>query len=461
MLIDSAARRSRTILLTFAGRRDRMTLLTYYVERAIELGLIDEWHVWDFTRTLEDRAWLRQRFPVTQATPSNSLEYFRHPRPLAVGEKRTSLRFSVAARSDVHLGLQRVDGEGPSYEIVIGGWNNQASALRVFDDGPSLIDVSARDPLAQPHMIVATPDILPEFGHANIEASFIGDELAVFVQGREALRATLPAAPGIFELLYRTGYGSNGEWIFPDTDESPARLFVRGPSSDYQTDAMFYTSAYQYYGANMERYRDDIFLKCDDDIVFFDLERLAEFVDFRRRNKGYFLLSANVVNNGVCAYFQQASRAIPAGFDDFEMPKGGMCGSLWGSGAKAQRLHELFLKNPAAFRSVARAPICWLERVSINFVSWLGADLVHIPDIMADDEHDLCYGVRKRARKVNAIYPRFLASHLSFWKQDAEMDIERILAGYRALADRELHIARLPREEAPGGESELPISLSA
>lgn len=458
---NSSARRPRTILLTFAGRRDRMTLLTYYVERAIERGLIDEWHVWDFARSAEDRDWLRQRFPVTQATPSDSLDYFPHPRRLALGEARTDLRFSVAARSDAHLGLRRVDGDGPSYEIVVGGWNNQASALRVFDDPDSLVDVSARDPLSQPRVIAASPDILPEFGFASVEASFCQGELRVFVQGREALQAPLDVPPGNFELFYRTGYGTNGEWLFADTEETPARLFVRGPTADYPPGVMFYTSAYQYYGANLDRYRNDIFLKCDDDIVFFDLDRLAEFVDFRRRNTGYFLLSANVVNNGVCAYFQQASGAIPPGFGDFELPKGGMCGSLWANGEKAQQLHELFLRNPAAFRDAARAPICWLERMSLNFVSWLGADLVHIPDVMADDEHDLCHGVRKRARKVNAIYPRFLASHLSFWKQDADMDMDRILAGYRALADRELHAQRPAPEDSRDEEAAALLSLSA
>ena len=44
----------RTILVTFAGRRDRMQLLTRYVGAAIERGLIDEWHVWDFARNADD-----------------------------------------------------------------------------------------------------------------------------------------------------------------------------------------------------------------------------------------------------------------------------------------------------------------------------------------------------------------------------------------------------------------------
>ena len=63
----------RTILVTFAGRRDRMELLARYADAAIQLGLIDEWHVWDFARNAEDRAWLRSLFPATQVTPSFGL----------------------------------------------------------------------------------------------------------------------------------------------------------------------------------------------------------------------------------------------------------------------------------------------------------------------------------------------------------------------------------------------------
>ena len=63
-----------------------MQLLTRYVGAAIERGLIDEWHVWDFARNADDAAWLRRRFPVTQATPNNSLEYYRSPRQLELHE---------------------------------------------------------------------------------------------------------------------------------------------------------------------------------------------------------------------------------------------------------------------------------------------------------------------------------------------------------------------------------------
>ena len=53
------------------------------------------------------------------------------------------------------------------------------------------------------------------------------------------------------------------------------------------------------------------FLKCDDDIVYLDIDKLGDFVEFRRTNPNYVVVSANVVNNGVCAYFQQEAGSLP------------------------------------------------------------------------------------------------------------------------------------------------------
>jgi hypothetical protein len=430
------------ILVTFAGRRDRMSLLARYVDAAIAEGSIDEWHIWDFSRNPSDAHWLRERFPLAQVTPSHSTEYFPLSRKIKLGKDAGRLRFDAAATNDVHIGLRRQSGAGASYEIIFGGWNNQASAIRDFDDAASLLEPAARDPERQPLAVALTPDILPEFGFATFEIELGRDGIRAWAQGREALRVETRIAPGAFEIFYRTGYGANGEFIFPQTMSTSARLFVCGPSPHHPADAMFYTRAYQYYGANLDRYRNDIFLKCDDDIVYFDLSRLRDFIAFRKENPQYFLVGANVVNNGACAYFQQTSGAIPSDVGAFELPPDGFCGSLWSSGAMAESLHDLFLKNPAAFACEGHEPIIWNKRMSINFVSWLGADLVHIPDIMADDEHELCYGVRKRARKANCIYQRFVASHLSFWKQDAQMNLARLIDAYGALADRELSAMR-------------------
>jgi hypothetical protein len=432
--------RQRTILVTFAGRRDRMHLLVGYVNAAIKRGLIDEWHVWDFTRDREDAHWLRGLFPVTQVTPSNALEYFRAPAPLELRETPQRLRIEVCAPHDVHIGLRRIGGQGASFEVVLGGWNNAASAIRKFDQPAMLTDVASRDAKQPAAVALATPDLLPEFGFSTIDLEAGSDGLKVFLKDTLVLQDAEPVAPGSFDLLYRTGFGANGEWRLPGLAGSPARLLVAGPEAYYPRDAMFYTAAYRYYAANRERYQDDILLKCDDDIVYLDLDRLGDFIEFRRQHPEYFLVSASVVNNGVCAHFQQSMGAIPQWLE-CELPPGGLCGSLWGSGTKAEAVHNLFLEAPTAFKTGDAREVVWNERLSINFIALLGEDLIHIPDITPDDEHDLCYGVRKRAKKQNCIYPGFVTAHLSFWKQDGAMNIRNMLRKYEKLAASELAAA--------------------
>src|SRR5262249_55394979 len=113
----------------------------------------------------------------------------------------------------------------------------------------------------------------------------------------------------------------------------------------------------------------------------------------------------------------------------------------WSSGTKAEAVHNLFLEAPAGFKKTNCREIVWNERMSINFIALLGEDLVHLPDITPDDEHDLCYGVRKRAKKQNCIHPQFVTAHLSFWKQDGAMNIPGLLRKYRELAAVELAAA--------------------
>jgi hypothetical protein len=180
--------RQRTILLTFAGRRDRMQLLTRYAAAAIDAGLIDEWHVWDFTRTREDAAWLREILPVVQTTPSHTLEYFRAPQALTLDAQTLRTPMQVRAPSDVHIGLRRTSGNGPSYELVLGGWGNAISAIRTFADATPLLNVPAREAESFAVQHFRTPALLPEYGFASIDIEMGPDGLAVLVDGVVVMR---------------------------------------------------------------------------------------------------------------------------------------------------------------------------------------------------------------------------------------------------------------------------------
>jgi hypothetical protein len=85
------------VLMTLAGRRNRMALLKLCVEEAFQRGLIDEWQVWNLVRTPQDADWVEQAFPLPRRTGGD-----RIPR-------KTSVRVPAVAMQVLRLDLQRTE----------------------------------------------------------------------------------------------------------------------------------------------------------------------------------------------------------------------------------------------------------------------------------------------------------------------------------------------------------------
>jgi hypothetical protein len=424
------------VLMTFGGRRDRMAILRRYAEEAMRRGIIAEWHVWNFARTQEDDAWLRSSFPAIRRTADDRL--YRHISAARIEiTARHLLRFQVRAGHNAHIALL-ADGHAPSYELVLGGWGNSAVALRVWPAGICPDHTRSQPP---PGLILATPALLSRraWRTVELEISRAAGQLCirVHVDGREVLRADMnePRATA-FEVAVMSGYGAEAEWRFDDAGVEclGAGLFyaTRRPGGHQ------WNPVYQYYVDRADEYAGTIFLKCDDDIVYFDLDRLAEFIRFRYGHPDYFLISANVINNGVCAQVQKNLGMIPHELCDLEIPSGGFGGALWESGFAAEAVHRCFLAAPARFKVPDPGIFIPRERFSINFVGWLGADLSFFDTRFADDEQDLTVTLPRYLGRENSIYLPFLAAHLSFRPQDAAMDLPALLHAYQDLADAEL-----------------------
>ncbi len=201
-----------------------------------------------------------------------------------------------------------------------------------------------------------------------------------------------------------------------------------------------YDAYYDHY--REAEYGDAVFIKADDDIVFIDLEQLPAFLEYRRFDTETFLLSANIVNNGVCAFHQQAQGAVPRSLMELPYPPGGFCGALWESAELATRLHRHFLASPAAFSrpGTTIAP----DRISINFISYLGRHLGHFNGLRGDDEQALSVTIPQRIGRVNRIFNPLVVSHLSFYSQDPGMEIAPLIAEYRDLYLRSSGESGLP-----------------
>ena len=53
---------SLVVLSCFAGRRDNLRILFRYVDKLVELGLVHEFHLWDYTRNIDDTIWLNAEY---------------------------------------------------------------------------------------------------------------------------------------------------------------------------------------------------------------------------------------------------------------------------------------------------------------------------------------------------------------------------------------------------------------
>jgi hypothetical protein len=405
------------ILVTFAGRQKRMEILTDYVRRAMARGIIDEWHIWDFTRSQHDHEWVTREFGPVRYMESGA----RYQLVGTVGDQ-TSFRTTAAISNDLHIAILPHDDSDHFFEIVVGGWDNQYTALRKMPRSELLSFERTNESEIWSR---TTPGILSP-GMPNKIVLKSGEHgVQLYVNHVHVGQWNDVRFPSGASIMMRGGWGANLE--LGDT-RSRTQRFLGNPEEKPP-----YSQAYNYYATRLQKYSDAIFLKCDDDIVYMDVDKLDDFIEFRRSNPNYFIVSANVVNNGVCAYWQQAAGSLPEHLGGFEWPQGGFGGSLWQSGRRANELHDYFLKTQDKQLPLPAKVVEWTERQSINFIAWLGKDLVHMALPKGDDEGLLTIDLPALLNRPTAIYSDLMVSHLSFGPQEAEIDVDRLIDAYAAL----------------------------
>jgi hypothetical protein len=172
-----------------------------------------------------------------------------------------------------------------------------------------------------------------------------------------------------------------------------------------------------------------------------DLKEFKNFVLFRINDQASFLVSANIINNGVCAGIQQKLIPLPYALNPPEGFKYEcLQGELWNHASLAHNLHYFFMNNPHLFKidGVFLQPKG--ERISINYFAILAQDFNTIIDCAKDDEHCLTVEKTLSLNRQNAIFLPFVVSHLSFYQQEnvaieQNVNFNKIYEDYERLYD--------------------------
>jgi len=381
----------KNILTVFAGRESNLKVLCKYLQKALDLKIIDEVHLWNNTRNDSDEKYIKTISNLKRTSSTREGNYI-----LITPEiKENSFELNVRASNDIHIKITNYNDE-TEYEIVLGGWSNTRSVIRKNNNQI---------------FILLQNNVADGIFRNKFTVTVVDNILSVMKNSDVLFSQEITDNFEIKEVYFKTGHGCVGDLEYNTIANRGFYLMDTCEKS--------WKNYYNHY-SNIE-YEYSTILKCDDDIVFIDLLKLPKFIQFIKNNDNYNLIFANTINNGVSAYFQQNKyNLIPKEIMDLEYPKRGWCGSLWENGEKAEKLHNYFIENYDKFLNYDynNEVIPIDTRFSINFFGYKAKNWHKIKDCYLDDERNLTVDYVYNRNFKNILYCDFYVAHLSFYKQN-------------------------------------------
>jgi len=197
-----------------------------------------------------------------------------------------------------------------------------------------------------------------------------------------------------------------------------------------------------------------VYVRFDDDIVFIELEKFAEFIKFRIDNPEYLVVYPTIINNTGIAYKMQQEGLISptqpmigeivADNGAPEWNRGGFhpCDAkAWADTDFCRKEHLRFILNAQEkWFNVYRLNEPWElthhETVSINSCSWIGSnDPKQFEMGTRAEEGEIVYFLPKKYHTINCVYNNFIVSHYAFYTQKATLDSVGIDKLYKDFAD--------------------------
>lgn len=178
--------------------------------------------------------------------------------------------------------------------------------------------------------------------------------------------------------------------------------------------------------------RDTIYMKLDDDVVWFEPDLFEKMVKFRIENPDFFLVSPLVINNALSTYLLQVHDKIK--LDKYYMSictERTICHDGW----FAADLHNWFMENFLKTNTyknlyVGKHPM-GMTRFSINCILWFGNDMAEFNGVvLGDDEEFLSCIKPTQLGKCNCFNGDALISHFAFGTQREGLDKMDILNKY-------------------------------
>ena len=171
-------------------------------------------------------------------------------------------------------------------------------------------------------------------------------------------------------------------------------------------------------------YHHSIIIKCDDDILFIDINGLKNAIQQRIDDKKSFLIHSNCINNNISSFYQKHN--FPSLTEKLNVyPTGGICGPIFENPIFAYIMQYQFLndilKNLNLLHSYYLQDIYINTRISINFILLNGDDCKYFKNTSINDEYELSSYFPEKLLRPNKILGNFITCHYSYSLQEKVM----------------------------------------
>ena len=179
-----------------------------------------------------------------------------------------------------------------------------------------------------------------------------------------------------------------------------------------------------------------VYVRLDDDICYIHPGAIQTLVEYRLAHPEPFLVYPTIVNNSLMSALLQRHGAFGREIGDCPYE---ILGRGWHDGRFAEAVHRRFIQAVQR-RDISR----WqlpdrvfkdYERVSVNCIAWLGADMALCAGEVGELEEGYLASERPRVLgRPNALCGAAVVAHFAYGEQRAFIDRTNLLQEYRRLA---------------------------
>jgi len=224
-------------------------------------------------------------------------------------------------------------------------------------------------------------------------------------------------------------------WNFTRTDEDDE--YINTLSDKYTIINVENKKSWNEYYAYYKSDPEIILIKCDDDIVYIDIDMFDNFIEYIKNSNTPLVYSASVVNNSVCHYAQKQYGL----WEDIHLEN---LITTTEDAKNVNTIHDSFINNKENFLKKSRLllptfiPGDFPYKININFVAFKGEDLDLLfdnDDVGLNDEDWIGGNARHKLSRPIVIDLRFTVSHMAFTKQrEGGYDEKQHLSSYETFS---------------------------